>query len=243
MIFSESDEPIIFKYKFEFDNNTKKEFKVEIDPETLLVKTEEEITPPDWALLEKFKCPNCPLDLKKHKYCPLAKHMSVVIDFFTELPSFKEAKVMVETNERITYKHTTVQIGVGSLMGIIMASSGCPVIGELKPLVRFHLPFASLEETEYRVLSMYILAQYFKLKRNEQPDWDLLDLKRTYEEIQTVNKNVVVQLSDVEMNDSSRNAVVTLSNFAEFIIFGLEEKEFKHLQDFLKEFGDMQSAD
>ena len=37
-----------------------------------------------------------------------------------------------------------------------MALSGCPVLEQLKPMARFHLPFASVEETIYRAASMYL---------------------------------------------------------------------------------------
>lgn len=232
------NENLTFKYTFKFDNRLIKEFEITLDYETLTIIEKSDRKPPEWTEMSRFRCPNCPLSEKDFKYCPLAKHLSVVIEFFQTLPSFHESTVIVETNERTTYKNTTVQIGVGSLMGIIMATSGCPIVGKLKPLTRFHLPFSSLEETEYRVLSMYVLNQYFALKAGVEPDWDLKKLKYTYEEIQKVNKNVVLKLSEVEMNDTSRNAVVTLSNFAEYIIWDIEEKEFMHVHNFLRDFAE-----
>ena len=123
-------------------------------------------------------------------------------------------------------------------MGVIMTSSGCPVVGVLRPLIRFHLPFASLEETEYRIFSTYVFAQYFKFITGDKPDWELAKLKSAYEQIQIVNKNIVSKLSNVELNDTSRNAVVTLSSFAEYIIFNLEDKEYIHLRTMLKSFGE-----
>jgi len=48
-----------------------------------------------------------------------------------------------------------------------------PIFEKLKPMVRFHLPFASIEETKYRAISMYLLAQYFLYQQGSQPDWDL----------------------------------------------------------------------
>jgi len=229
---------IKFIYKFNFKEQIAVSFEVKINSKTLLIENENQQIYPDWSKLKNFKCPNCPLDESNNEYCPLAKNLAGVLSFFNALPSYKEANVYVETNERVTYKETTVQIGVGSLLGIIMASSGCPIIGVLRPLVRFHLPFASLEETEYRVFSTYIFAQYFKFATGGVPDWDLSKLKKSYEQIQIVNRNIVTKLSDVELNDTSRNAVVTLSSFAEYIIFNLEDKEYIHLKDVFNSFGE-----
>ena len=124
-----------------------------------------------------------------------------------------------------------------------MASSGCPIIGVLRPLVRFHLPFASLDETEYRVFSTYIFAQYFKFLTGEEPDWEMQKLKAAYEQIQIVNTSIVTKLSEVELNDTSRNAVVTLSSFAEYIIFNLQDREYLHLKNIFNLFGESSDSD
>ncbi|MDA3861311.1 MAG: hypothetical protein PF445_08795 [Melioribacteraceae bacterium] len=229
-------------YKFVFHEQITVAFEVKINYETLLIENDVAHINNEWTKLKNFKCPNCPLDETKTEYCPLARNLAGVLEFFNTLPSYKEAKVSVETNDRTTYKQTTVQVGVGSLIGIIMASSGCPVIGVLRPLVRFHLPFASLEETEYRVFSTYVFAQYFKFITGGEPDWDLMKLKTAYEQIQVVNTNIVKKLSDVELNDTSRNAVVTLSSFAEYIIFNLEDKEYIHLKDVFNSFGESSNS-
>jgi hypothetical protein len=226
------------RYSFNFNNNIEKVFDITLDSNSYIVDSGDE-TPPEWALLKNVACPNCPLDSTEHTYCPLAKHLAVVINFFQVLPSYQEVLVKVESNERTTYKDTTVQVGVGSLMGVIMSCSGCPIIGKLRSLARFHVPFAQLEETEYRVISMYVFAQYLKQLKHEEPDWDLKKLKSVYEQIQIVNKNLVNKLSIIEMNDTSRNAVVTLSNFAEYIMWNLESIETLHLEEFIQSFNEI----
>lgn len=234
---------IKFLYKFSFQNQIDVSFEIRINYKTLLIENDVSHITKDWTKLENFECPNCPLDKSRNEYCPLARNLAGVLDFFNSLPSYEKAKVSVETNDRTTTKQTTVQIGVGSLIGIIMASSGCPIIGVLRPLVRFHLPFASLEETEYRVFSTYVFAQYFKFITGEEPDWELKKLKAAYKQIQIVNTSIVTKLSDVELNDTSRNAVVTLSSFAEYIIFNLEDKEYIHLKDVFNSFGESSDSE
>lgn len=235
-ILGNSDSEFRLRYSFNFGGNIEKTFDVNLDAKSLFILDSGNSQTPDWALLKNFKCSNCPLNTSSTLYCPLAKHLALVIEFFQNLPSYQEVTVVVESHERTTYKNTTVQIGVGSLMGIIMSCSGCPIVGKLRSLVRFHVPFALLEETEYRVISMYVFAQYLKLRKNEETDWDLVKLRNMYEQIQVVNKNIVNQLSNIEMNDTSRNAVVTLSNFAEYIMWNLEAIENLHLEEFIHSF-------
>ena len=91
-----------------------------------------------------------------------------------------------------------------------------------------------------RILT-YIFAQYLKFFTGEEPDWEMKKLKEAYEQIQIVNTSIVNKLSEVELNDTSRNAVVTLSSFAEYIIFNLEDREYLHLKDIFNLFGE--SAD
>ena len=55
-----------------------------------------------------------------------------------------------------------MEIAIRSLIGLIMALSGCPHMEFFKPLARFHLPWASLEETTLRSASIYLLMQFFK---------------------------------------------------------------------------------
>lgn len=115
---------------------------------------------PEWTELKNFKCPNCLLVENEYKYCPIAVNIIDLIDFF-KTSSYPEVNVIVDTEIRRYSKHPSLQKGISSLMGIYMVTSGCLIMEKLKPMVRYHLPFATLEETSYRMVSMDLLAQYF----------------------------------------------------------------------------------
>src|SRR5690606_19065115 len=150
-----------------------KKVKVRIDENTLNVIRPELKIPPEWTKIENFECPNCPIDRTRYKYCPLAVNLNDVINDFTEYNSYDEVEVAIQTSERTYYKKTSLQNGLGSLLGIVMVACDCPVMGKLKPMMRYHLPFATLEETDYRILSMYFLAQYVISKHGGIPDWEM----------------------------------------------------------------------
>jgi len=215
-------------YTFEFENGQKTEFQVLIEPNTLtLVRTFKE-PPPEWSKLENFQCNHCPLNREEYKYCPVAVNLKDVITFFSDTPSYEKVKVTVVTHERTYKKNTTVQDGVCSLLGILMASSGCPILGKLKPLVKSHLPFASIEETELRVFSSYLFAQYIRNKNGHTPDWKLDGLKKLYSDIQLINQNIAMKIADLESLDASINAVIVLNNFADTVTFSIDEDDLSY---------------
>lgn len=222
-----AEEILHFKYTFSFSENLYRTFELEVDPITLMALKSDDDKPINWAKLDYFKCPNCPLDESKNEYCPLAIKCYPIINFFNSFPSTQTANIIIETNERIVYKYTSVQMGVSSLFGLIMTTSGCPMLGKLRPMVESHLPFSTLDETEYRVFSMYIFLQYLKMMKNETPDWNFSGLRKLYEDIEIVNRNIIEKLNHIEMNDTSRNAAVGLNSFAQYILAILDDNEIE----------------
>jgi hypothetical protein len=228
---------IYFKYKFKFKDNFEKEFIIHLNNVTLNIINETKNEYPVWTSLTKdLKCPNCPLDQEKIKYCPIAINLIELIDFFKNSISYEEVDVTIETEARTYLKHTDLQKGVSSLIGIYMVTSGCPIMGKLKPMVRHHLPFASVEETVYRVLSMYLLAQFFLQKKGKTPDWGFKDLVKMYDEIQILNQSFAKRLSTMNIQDASKNAVVILSTFASYIPFSISENLLEEVEILFKDY-------
>jgi hypothetical protein len=88
---------------------------------------------------------------------------------------------------------------------------------KLKPMVLYHLPFATLEETRYRVITMYLFVQFFLYKKGKQTDWDLNNLNKIYEDISVVNENIKHRLSSLHVEDAVLNAIISLDCFARFV--------------------------
>lgn len=218
-----NSETIVYRYKFTFGAGVQKEITVELDRETLTLIQGEDVTHPQWAQLDFFKCSNCTLDEQCNQFCPIAVNLAALIKHFANLVSYEEVDVLIETTERSYIKRTAVQKSVSSLIGIIMVTSGCPVMETLKPMVRFHLPFATAEETMFRVISMYLFAQYFLNKRGRNPDWELRNLTGIYNDIRIVNKCFCKRLTNINIKDSSINALVILDNFAKLVTFSINE--------------------
>ena len=53
---------------------------------------------------------------------------------------------------------------------------------------------------------MYLLAQFFRQRRGETPDWELQELSRSYDDIHRVNRAFAKRLASIQEKDANRNA-------------------------------------
>lgn len=222
--------PINFNYTFRFKDSTAKSFHIELDRKTLQIRLPAVKEHPDWTALGYYQCPNCPLKTAEHPRCPIATNMVDLTNSFSEVVSYEEVEVHLETENRQYTKMTSIQQALSSLLGIYMVTSGCPVMDKLRPLVRFHLPFATLDETVYRIISMYLTAQYLLWRRGQEPDWELKNLVGIYEEVQIVNQHFCRRLNHITAEDASINALAILDTFANYIAFTIDESMLDDLE-------------
>ena len=221
---------LIIDYTFTFENGKTKKFSIRLDPVNLNLITEKKEAYPDWTRLSHNQCPNCPLNEAEHPRCPVAVNLTDVMDAFKDGISFEEVDVEIKTEARTFVKHTALQYGVYSIIGIYMVASGCPVMDKLRPMVKTHLPFATLDETIIRAVSTYLMAQFFLYKKGKKPDWDLKKLVDVYEQIHIVNTSFFKRIKDIQIEDANLNAVVHLDCFTHFANMSLEETELKELE-------------
>ncbi len=216
-------------YHFRFEDGTRKVFRVNLDAESLNLIPSDNQAKPEWARVANCRCQHCQVDENEIQYCPIAVNISDVVDFFKAYVSHDDVEVLVKTEDRLYGKKTTVQQALGSLLGVYMAASGCPLMEKLKPMVRFHLPFATLEETVFRSASVYLLGQYFVKKQGRHADLDLIQLADFYKGIQMVNRCMAERLRQVVGKDAINNAVICLDMFAKELPYAIEES-LKELQ-------------
>jgi hypothetical protein len=226
------------QYRFEFPDGKTVLFKMQVNPQTLQLLIPARESFPDWTRLEHCKCPNCPLSEKDSPQCPAANALVDVVEAFHNVVSYDEVAISIETEERNYTKQTTVQTGLSSLVGLSMVTSGCPILAKFKPMVRHHLPFANLAETVYRALSMYLLAQYLRSRRGQQPDWKLEHLKTLYEEIHLVNKSFSQRLLHIVKEDANLNALSILDIFGQTVAFTIDERMLDSLEEIFQPYFD-----
>ncbi len=217
-------------YSFTFSDGTTREFSVKLRRPSLDSVPTSNDDRAEWTRLEFNQCPNCPLSIADHPHCPVARNLVPVNAAFCDRLSYDEVDVLVHTEVR-TYKKTcALQDAVSSLMGLIMATSGCPHLDKLRPMVFTHLPFSTADQTTYRAVSMYLLAQFFRQRHGLAPDWELKDLSRAYEDIHTVNVAFAKRLASTQKKDANLNAVVKLDSQADITSFSIAEQWWEQLE-------------
>ncbi len=218
---SDSDTMRTIQYKFKFAEDNEQIFTINLDSKTLDIIQEPADSYPEWAKLEYQKCANCPLNAAEHEYCPIAKKLVGTIDFFCKPIESKDVDLRVETPERTFSKKTNLKSAAVSLLGIHMATSGCPIMDKLRPMARHHLPLATTPETTYRSISNYLIAQYLLAQRGKDPDWNLKSLGAIYDEIKIVNTHFRERLLKISREDYALSAILTLDAYAYYINLSL----------------------
>ena len=210
-------------YRFALPDSKERVFNLELDRDTALLTSKTPADPPPWTQLAFNQCVGCPLDREKVSHCPAALHLVNPIDGFADLVSYDQVRVTVETDERSVVATLSAQQALASLMGLIMASSGCPRTAVFRPMARFHLPFSSEAETAYRVAAMYLVAQHFIARDGGEPDLDLENLESVYRGVHAVNRGMATRLRAASRQDAIVNAIVLLDVYSSLVPAAIHE--------------------
>ncbi len=230
------DETKTITYRFALPGGDSREFAVVLDGRTLQYRISTGEHRPSWTRLTFCRCSICPLNESKYEYCPIAVNIASVARAFSTFDSSLSADVTVITDEREYRKHVPLQSGLSSLIGLIMVTSGCPIMDRLRPMAHTHLPFATPRETTYRAVSMYLLAQYFLQKRGARPDWQLKKLVKIYSEVKTVNQGFSRRIVSVKRGEANVNSLIRLDCFATAVTLSIVSDWWEEIEEFFRPF-------
>jgi len=219
---SQTIETLAYEYVFHFPGGEEKSYKIEIDKKTKVILCRSTPVNQDiyWSDLGFYQCSNCPLDVLNVPKCPVASNIQSLIEVFSPYASIDKVDIEIHAPQRTYKKRTSLQEGLQSLFGLLMASSGCPRLKFLSPMVLFHLPFADVEETLLRSASFYLLKQFFNKNDNKFSDFTMEGLKQSYQEVEKVNQGILNRIRAIEdMGEASQNAIITLNTFAQMFSF------------------------
>jgi hypothetical protein len=211
-------------YHFQFDE---REVRFEVETQPRLVK-DDETTYPDWARLGANQCACCPLKESDCTYCPVAMRINEVMEAFSNNQSIERVEVTVKTAERTYSEACDLQVGINSLIGLLMATSECPHLKELGSMASFHIPFCSTRETLQRTVSSYLIKQYFKQLDGQTPDWELHHLKALYDTLEGLNRDFSRRVQGSALNDAISNAVIMFFATSVVVSSSLEQQLKRH---------------
>ncbi|MGM0656917.1 MAG: DUF6901 family protein [Thermodesulfobacteriota bacterium] len=212
------------RYEFLFSRGDKKEFELVLDEATMLLVNFNGKSKPQWTKLTHEQCRCCPLSEDDSPYCPVAVNIAELVDNFKDRLSTEECLVKCISPERTCMKDTRINSGLYSILGIIMATSDCPVMDFYKPMARFHLPFSTTKETLFRSASVYLLQQFFEYKRGGHPDLEMKQLGRRLQMVQYVNTGIMARIKSLTVKDADANAVIILDSFSKILEMNIEDR-------------------
>jgi hypothetical protein len=218
------------RYRFDLPDGTQKFVDFSFDAVDFRLANTAPATAPFWTDLKFNQCANCPLNSEEHPHCPAALQMAAAIEPLEALASFDTVGVTVTQEERTIYAQTTVQQAMSSVLGLIMATAGCPWTDRFRPMARFHLPFATEVETVYRSVSMFLLARELEGTGHGQ---GFAALEKLYENLHIVNRDMSRRLGSATRTDPAQNAMALLDAYTTLLPAALESslEELKPLFD------------
>lgn len=158
---------------------------------------------PEWTALTMEQCPNCPL--RGVTTCPAAADLAPVVDALGGLRSVAKLEVVVTQGSRETRQWVTGESAARAIIGLVMATSACPILATLRPLARLHLPFATPAESTFRFAAAHLLRQFFA----SEP-LDLEGLRDQMEALHTVNTAFSRRVKAACHKDAIPNAMTAL---------------------------------
>lgn len=166
--------------------------------------------------LDVDPCSHCPLRVEDSPLCPLAASVIPVTQLFDAHSSTDAVAVIATSAAREVRTRTTLQRGLGSLLGLLMGGSACPHFATFRPMATMHLPFATEEETFFRVIGNSLLELALRGGRIDL-DQACEHLRQQYQALSVVNLGMARRLRRGARNDSGVNAVIVLDMLARLI--------------------------
>ncbi|MDP6579946.1 MAG: hypothetical protein QF681_04745 [Vicinamibacterales bacterium] len=151
-----------------------------------------------------------------------------MIELFGDWISHHQVEVSVDAHDRRYLKTTPAQSAASSLIGIVMVTSGCPILDRFRPMVEIHLPFQTPPEATYRFLSMYLFTQYCIAHDGGSPDWELAEVESFLEQARCANSGIADRLRAIGIEDAGINALAILNAHGELTRFRLLDDDLEH---------------
>lgn len=230
---SENPKPLAIEYRCLLPPGQSVRFSIALDPVSFDLLTLPQEPLPDWAKLEFHQCPHCPLQASQIPYCPAAASLVELVNCCGDLVSHEQLVIEVATPERNIRGSISAQKGLSSLMGLLLAVSGCPHTAHFKPMARFHLPLANEQETLYRAATMYLLGQYFRSLDGRKAAFNFAGLRAIYADLRIVNRHLANRINRIVQQDSTLNALIILDILARQVPDAIED-ELENLRPLFK---------
>lgn len=210
-------------YVFHLPDGHSQTITLRFADDTFLLQLAEDGQPEDWTALAFKQCPHCPLSPDTTPRCPLARALSGFVHGFDAFYSYEVAVVEVVTAQRTMSTSHPLQDSMASILGLVGATSGCPHLDFFRPMARFHLPFATEQETLLRVFSIHLLREYLRAGGQGDQRIGLSGLPAHFDAVAQVNLAMAERIRAAFKKDVVVNAIVILDTFAQAVPWVMED--------------------
>jgi hypothetical protein len=195
-------------YSFRFDDGAEIQVPLSLD-DKLHLQLPEERNWPEWTFLEYHQCETCPYQGER---CPAAQGI-LHLDVLRGRSSFEEVLCEVKTPNRTFKARVPLDVAMGSALGLILATAGCPVLDHFRPMAALHLPFASASETFLRNAAIALYAQWQRSQEGLPAALDFEHLHQVYAQVGKVNQQLCARLTEAQKSGNAADAVFLLDLF------------------------------
>lgn len=209
----------VITYVFHLHTGQTESIVLAFDPATFLLQTDASKPAESWTELGFKACDNCPLSPVDHPQCPFATALAGFIRRFEDFYSYETAAIEVVLAQRTIAATLPLQDAMASIIGLIGATSGCPHLAFFRPMARFHLPFASEQETLIRAFSFHLLGEYLRTGGRATETVSVEGLEAKYRAVAVVNLGMAERIRAAFAKDAVVNAIVILDTFAQAVPF------------------------
>ena len=210
-------------YVFHLADGREERVGLTFSAESHLLEIDRDEEPEDWTRLGFQICSHCPLDVAVHPRCPFAAGLQGVVRRFEAFYSYEMTVVEVVTDQRTVVANRSLQEAIASIVGLIGATSGCPHLAFFRPMARFHLPFATEQETLVRAFSMHLLAEYLRQGGEGSATLSFDGLEASYHAVAEVNQGMAERIRGAFTKDAAVNAIIILDTFVQAVPFVVHE--------------------
>jgi hypothetical protein len=203
-------EPLQVSYLLQFDNGQPASCLFELGMQPARSTTE----PPPWARLQHQQCRNCPLNPSEEPWCPFASELARILTPLAQHCSYDELTVTINWRGRVIVQRSTLQRVLGTLIGFVGATCGCPHTRPFQPLAYMHQPFSEADETLFRMVGGYLIGQVLRANRGLSTDFMLADLPDLFSHLRQVNRGMANRLRTLRESDHGVNGVILLDVLA-----------------------------
>jgi hypothetical protein len=172
------------------------------------------------AGVSEYMGEDCRACERHYRHCKAETAIVDVAERFDDLHSTDFITTEVTIEGRTVRLESPAPRALASLMGLLMASSGCPRLIPFRAMALFHQPFATAEENVVRAAGFWLIRCWTQGTTTEESPFTAL--QQVWDSLEDVNRHVGEKLLARTTSDAASNGIAFLDVLAKMGTLGLD---------------------